>query len=125
MGADATVVEDAYQAFGKGDIAAVLDLLADDVEWSSPRTIPHGGQFHGKAEVGGFFQAIGANWKALPLDVEAVAEIGGGQVLGLLRANGTRTDGTRQSYGAAHIFTVRAGKITRFREYVDLDAPLA
>lgn len=124
MGANVRVVQDAYGAFGRGDIAAVLDLLADDVEWSSPRTIPHGGDFHGKADVGSFFAGIGANWQALPLDVEAVGEIGDGLVVGVLRAAGTRKSGDQQAYGAAHVFTVRNGKISRFREYVDLDAAL-
>jgi ketosteroid isomerase-like protein len=124
MGANATVVTEAYAAFGRGDIPAVLDLLSDDVEWSSPRTIPHGGEFHGKADVGRFFQAIGANWQALPLDVEAVGEIGRELVVGVLRADGTRTNGEQQSYGATHVFTVRNGKISGFREYVDLDKSL-
>jgi ketosteroid isomerase-like protein len=125
MGANAKVVQDAYAAFGRGDIAAVLDLVSDDVEWSSPRTLPHGGEFHGKTEVGGFFKAIGANWTALPLDIEAVGEVGGELVVGVLRANGTRDTGAKQSYGAAHAFTVRNGKIVRFREYVDVDAAIS
>lgn len=124
MGANANLVQDAYAAFGRGDIAAVLDLLTDDVEWSSPRTIPHGGDFHGKAGVGQFFSAIGANWKALPLDVETVGEIGSDLVVGVLRADGTRSSGEHQSYGAAHVFNVRKGKISRFREYVDIDKAL-
>src|SRR4051794_5605463 len=118
MGANATLVQDAYAAFGRGDIAAVLDLLADDVEWSSPRTLPHGGEFHGKTAVGGFFQSIGANWQSLSLDVEAVGEVGPELVVGVLRAEGPRTSGERQSYGAAHAFTIRNGKIASFREYV-------
>jgi uncharacterized protein len=125
MGANEKVVQDAYAAFGRGDIAAVLDLISDDVEWSSPRTLPHGGDFHGKTEVGGFFTAIGANWATLQLDVEAVGEVGGELVVGVLRANGTRGTGAKQSYGAAHAFTVRNGKITGFREFVDLGSALS
>jgi ketosteroid isomerase-like protein len=124
MSDNATLVQSAYTAFANGDIGAVLDLLADDVEWTSPRTIPHGGDFHGKADVGQFFKAIGANWKSLPLEIEAVADIGNGLVVGVLRADGTRSTGARQSYGATHVFTVRGGKIQRFREYVDIDAAL-
>jgi ketosteroid isomerase-like protein len=124
MGANATLVQNAYAAFGRGDIAAVLDMLADDVEWSSPRTLPHGGEFRGKAAVAGFFQSIGANWQSLSLEVEAVGEVGSELAFGILRAEGPRTSGERQSYGAAHAFTIRNGKITSFREYVDLDKAL-
>ena len=124
MGTNAAVVETAYEAFGRGDIHAVLDLLADDVEWSSPKTLPHGGQFTGKAGVGAFFQGLGANWETLSLDVEAVSDAGGDLVLGLVRADGKRTDGALAGYGATHVFTVRDGRVVRFREYVDLDAAL-
>ncbi len=124
MGTNATIVEGAYAAFARGDIAAVLDLLDDDVEWSSPATLPQGGHFRGKDGVGLFFEGVGAGWSALVLDVEFVSEAGASQVIGVVRADGTRRDGGPSGYGAAHVFTLRNGKIVRFREYTDLDAPL-
>ena len=124
MGSNATIVEAAYAAFARGDIAGVLALLDDDVEWSSPATLPQGGHFHGKDGVGQFFQGIGAGWSALALDVESVSEAGANEVIGVVRADGTRQDGGAGGYGAVHVFSVRDGKIVRFREYTDLDAPL-
>src|SRR5256885_1039063 len=46
---NASIVQSAYDGFGRGDIGAVIDLLADDVEWVSPATLPQGGHFHGNA----------------------------------------------------------------------------
>jgi ketosteroid isomerase-like protein len=124
MGSNATIVETAYAAFAGGDIAGLLDLLDDDVEWYSPATLPQGGHFHGKDGVGQFFEAIGAGWSALALDVESVSEAGASQVVGVVRADGVRRDGGASGYGAVHVFTVRDGKVVRFREYTDLDAAL-
>ena len=124
MGSNASIIEGAYAAFARGDIGGVLDLVDDDVEWSSPATLPQGGHFHGRAGVGQFFQALGNGWSALTLDVEGVSEAGSDTVIGVVRADGTRRDGGPSGYGAAHVFTVRQGKIVRFREYTDLDAPL-
>jgi uncharacterized protein len=124
MGGAATVVQGAYDAFAKGDIAAVIGMLDPAVEWSSPKTLPHGGEFRGPGEVGRFFEGIGAQWSELSLAVESVAAIDADDVVGVLRASGARLNGARESYGAVHVFTVRDGKIRRFREYVDLDAPL-
>jgi ketosteroid isomerase-like protein len=124
MGSNAGLVQGAYDAFARGDIAGVIDLVDDDVEWSSPSTLPQGGRFQGKTGVGDFFQGLGSAWSALGLDVECVAEAGDGLVIGLVRANGTRQGGAKSGYGATHVFTVRNGKIARFREYTDLDAPL-
>jgi ketosteroid isomerase-like protein len=124
MGQNATTIEGAYAAFAKGDIPAVIGTLAGDVQWSSPATLPHGGEFHGLDGVGKFFEGIGANWSALPLTVESVTEAGADNVVGVVRVDGTRTDGSAATYGAVHIFTLADGKVTRFREYVDIDAPI-
>jgi len=123
MGANAKLVRDAYAAFGRGDIAAVIAMLDEKVEWTSPRTLPHGGDFSGPTQVGKFFEGLGAAWDSLALDVESVDEAGS-NVIGLLRASGTRKNGGPQSYGAVHVFDIANGKIRRFREYVDLPGPL-
>ena len=47
-------------------------LLADDVDWVSPATLPQGGHFQGKGGVGDFFQGVGGAWSALALDIENV-----------------------------------------------------
>jgi ketosteroid isomerase-like protein len=125
MGTNAAVVQNAYDAFGRGDIGAVIALLDDAVDWSSPGTLPQGGQFQGKGGVGEFFQKVGGAWTELGLDLESVSEADNGLVIGVLRASGTRQDGTPGGYGATHVFTVRDDKIVRFREYTDLDVSIA
>jgi ketosteroid isomerase-like protein len=87
-------------------------------------TLPQGGAFHGKAGVGNFFQAIGGAWSELTLDVESVSEAGPDVVIGVVRADGALRNGGPSGYGATHVFTVRSGKVVRFREYVDLDGPV-
>ena len=124
MTANSDVVNRAYSAFASGDIAALLDTLSDDVEWSSPTTLPHGGEFSGRDGVLTFFQGIGAMWESLEVDVEAIGDAGDSLVLAVVRASGTRRGGEASGYGAAHAFEVRDGSIIRFREYVDLDEPL-
>ena len=125
MGAKSQVVQQAYDAFGRGDIPAVLGLLDDRVEWTTPGSVPQGGSYKGLEEVGTFFARIGEAWERLEIDVEAVDEVGDDLVVGVVRADGTRRGGGPSGYGAVHLFDVRDGRITRFREYVDLDAPLS
>jgi ketosteroid isomerase-like protein len=124
MGGNGQVVEAAYEAFGRGDIAAVIGMVADDVDWSSPETLPQGGHFRGKDGVERFFQAIGSGWSDLSLEVETVSEASPDLVVGVVQATGTRRDGGSSGYGATHLFTVQTGKITRFREFTDLGSPL-
>ena len=76
MGANAKLIQQAYDAFGRGDIATVIGMLDENVEWTSAANLPHGGEFSGPAEVGKFFEGIGANWDTLVLDIESVSDLG-------------------------------------------------
>ena len=125
MGENTKVVQAAYEAFGRADIPALLQLLDADVQWSTPKSLPHGGEFQGRDGVGTFFAGIGSNWSKLDVAVEAVGDLGADSVVGIVRAAGTRSAGGADGYGAVHVFTVDNGKITRFREYVtDLNTEL-
>ena len=55
-------VQSIYDAFGRADIGYILDQLTDDVDWAScpdSDIAPWHGIRHGKAEVPGFFSALG------------------------------------------------------------------
>jgi hypothetical protein len=92
---------------------------------SAPATLPQGGTFRGKEGVLKFFEGLGASWDPLGIEIEVIDDLGGDQAIGLVRGSGSRRGGGPAEYGAVHIFTVRDGLVTRFREYVDLDAALA
>jgi len=119
------IVKSAYDAFGRADIPALVDLLDESVEWTAPMTLPQGGQFSGKDQVVQFFQGIGAAWESLSVQLEASGAISDDLVVAVVTGSGELRSGGRASYGATHVFTVRGGKITRFREYTDLDKALA
>jgi ketosteroid isomerase-like protein len=122
--ANTDVVKSAYTAFGNGDIPALIDLVGEDVEWSSPMTLPQGGQYNGKDGVMRFFESIGAAWETLSLTVESSGEIADGLVVSVVKLTGQLRDGGPASYGSTHAFTVRGDRIVRFREFTDLDKPL-
>lgn len=53
-------VQEMYEAFGRGDVNAIVDRLADDVDWGvepDSKIAPWHGR-RSKAEVPAFFQAI-------------------------------------------------------------------
>ena len=63
MGADENLktIQGVYEAFGRGDVQAILDVLADDVDFASEpdqRIAPWHGR-RSKADVPAFFQALG------------------------------------------------------------------
>lgn len=54
--ANQALIERAYEAFARGDIPAVLQVLAEDILWHVPGRGPVSGDYHGHAEVLGFFR---------------------------------------------------------------------
>jgi ketosteroid isomerase-like protein len=56
-------VQSIYEAFGRGDIPAILKHLADDVAWEYDKTgseVPWLTPRRGRQQVAGFFEALGA-----------------------------------------------------------------
>jgi len=57
-------VQRLYEAYGRGDVDAVLAELADDVDWAAEAastSVPWYGSYRGKGEVPRFFKEIGAH----------------------------------------------------------------
>jgi uncharacterized protein len=52
------IVNDAYAAFGRGDIQGLLALFAEDIEWIIPGEWPLAGTYRGRAGVAGLFQKV-------------------------------------------------------------------
>ena len=118
-----TVVRHAYAAFASGDIDAILGSLADDVDWTAPVALPHGGHFTGRAHVAQFFLGVTERWENLSLDLDDFIP-GGDRVIAVGRARGRLRGVGEASYGFAHVFTIHDGRVARFREYVDPDVTL-
>jgi uncharacterized protein len=56
------VVQEAYAAFSRGDVQAILDRLDDSVAWTAVygagSNVPMAGERRGKAAVGEFFKLV-------------------------------------------------------------------
>jgi ketosteroid isomerase-like protein len=111
----------AYEAFGRGDVPAVLAVLDEDIEWNAaPNVLPHGQQVRGRDEVGRFFQGLGSTWSDFSVKVDDYVA-SGDRICVTGRADG-KLNGTQTGYGFVHSWTMADGSCVRFNEYVDPDA---
>jgi uncharacterized protein len=118
------IVKGMYTAFGRGDVAGVINALADDIEWVTPgsKVIPYAGTYHGRDQVGGFFQTLDATTELDPFMPEQYVEQGDTVV-----ALGSYTGRAKASQKAfktswTMTFKLRGGKVTRFEEHMDTAA---
>lgn len=69
-------IQTIYEAFGTGDVAAILDRLADDLDFGSEvdsKIAPWHGLRRTKPEVVEFFQAIGENLEVTEFTLLSIA----------------------------------------------------
>jgi hypothetical protein len=61
------IVKEAFAAFGRGDIQALLALFAEDIEWITPgEGLPLAGTYRGHAAVATFFGSFARRWNSRP-----------------------------------------------------------
>jgi uncharacterized protein len=121
------IVQQAYHAFGRQDIPALLALVADEVDWECvvPGSLPYSGKRRTRAEVADFFAAIPR------VDAIHVFEprefIDAGEQVVVLGWEKTTALDTNKMYETewVHVFTVRNGRIVRWRGFFDTAARYA
>jgi uncharacterized protein len=115
-----------YAAFGRGDIAAILASVADDVSWEfeAPPEILSSGIRHSPKEVAEYFSAIAGQAVDHNLEMteffstdDAVAVFGRYQ--GTIKSSGIRVDTP-----LAHYFKFRDGKVVRHVQLSNTGATL-
>jgi uncharacterized protein len=120
-----TIVQDIYAAFGRGDIPAILDHIADDIAWEAwadnfaqRAGVPWLTPQHNKAGVQAFFERVAqfhiAEFSVLSLmsnDQQVAAEI---------RIEATVPGGGCYRDEEVHVWTFNEdNKLVHFRHYVD------
>jgi ketosteroid isomerase-like protein len=114
------IAQKAYADFGRGDIAAVLDVVDENVVWIAPDIgIPPGGDYHGKAGVTQFFQQVGETWEFQSFEVKQYVASGDRVVVLGSYAFTSRSTGRSAASDWAMAWTFQNGRVVHFQEYVD------
>lgn len=117
------IVRGIYQAFTRGDVAAILAPLSEDVEWEyglSSTNVPWLQPRRGRDAVPGFFEALGSAVEIHRFEPKEFLE--GDELVVVIidfeftvRATGRRV----VEEDEAHLWRFADGKVTRFRHRAD------
>lgn len=111
-------VQRLYEAFGRGDVATILDALADDVDWgveSATMAGPWYGPRRGKAGVTEFFEAFGSAMEVQEFTPTAYGA-NDTDVFTVVRCRATsRATGKAVDMNLHHYFVFRDGKVSYYR----------
>jgi uncharacterized protein len=132
VGTNTETVQAIYEAFGKGDVPAILDRLAIDVRWeqwadnrAQAAGVPWMQARTGPGEVAEFFNIVG-NFDVQEFSVVGLME-GGNQVVAEVVIEVTdRASGGHYRDEELHLWTFDdRGKVTRLRHYTDTAKQIA
>ena len=116
------IVKDFFAAIGRGDREALLALIAEDIEWIIPgQDWPLAGTHRGHAGLTNLLETASRSIETSTLPREFVAQ--GNRVLVVGFASG-KIKATNKTFEDDWIFaiTVRDGRLTHIREYIDTQA---
>lgn len=104
-----------YEAFGRGDVEAILGQVTDDVDWSTDAAIesaPWYGPKHGNAGVREFFEGIGQTGPVTKFTPLSFTSNDDGDVMVFIRYAFTATaTGKSAEMNLHHYWKFREGKV--------------
>lgn len=122
MGQNKDIVNAVYEAFGRGDVPAVLGALDPEIQWKEADNFLYadGNPYVGPQAVAeGVFQRLVADIEGFTVvhqnliegdDTVAVE----GRYRGTMKATGSPVDAQ-----FVHVWSLRDGKVVRFQQYTD------
>ena len=124
MGAAATIVQKAYEAFGRGDVPAILELVASEVDWElvgSPE-LEYAGRRRNHQEVADFFAGVQRLDEIHSFEPREFIEAGEHVTVLGWESTTARETGKKFESEWVHVFTVKNGKVTRWRGFFNTAA---
>ncbi len=122
MADNVKLVQGAYEAFAKGDVAAVLALLHEKVEWNEAEHITYwpGGPFVGpQAVLQGVFARIPQDFDGFRVDVRRIVGCGETVLVEARYRATVKATGKPLDAQVAHVWDFRDGKVVRWQQYSD------
>jgi ketosteroid isomerase-like protein len=117
----AAIVQAMYEAFGRGDVPAILAHLASDVVWriNAPSVVPYAGECRGREAVSDWFGTLAQSENITSFAPE-IFVASKSHVVAIGSAAGTaRPTGRTWSIRWAHVWTFQTGRVTAFEDILD------
>jgi uncharacterized protein len=119
LAAETEALRKAYAAFNRNDIAATVEALDPQIEWTEPAEFPGGGTYHGHEGVKAYLSQSRAAWAEGSSEPERFI-VAGDKIIVFVHVR-VRPRDSREWHERrlADVFTFRNGKAIRMRAFAD------
>ena len=114
---DLEAVTRGYEAWNKGELGAVLELMDPEIEWAPGVESPEAGVFTGRDGLAAFVKSWAESFDDFRLEPEEVT-VEGDRAIVLLRQSGRgRGSGIELDIRTVHVWTIRDGVAVAWAAY--------
>jgi ketosteroid isomerase-like protein len=118
MPASLELVKIALQAYGNGDCEIALGLAAPLVRWDERASRPDGDLVWGHDDVQRAMRRYLDSWELYNFEIEEIAEVGPGTVVGICRERGKPKEGSSVDRRFGGLWVVEHSKIVSWATYL-------
>jgi ketosteroid isomerase-like protein len=118
MPASLELVKIALQAYGNGDCEIALGLAAPLIRWDERASRPDGDLIWGHDEVQRAMRRYLDGWEQYRFELEDIAEVGPGKVVGICREQGKPKEGAAIDRRFGGLWVVEDSKIVSWATYL-------
>ena len=106
-----------YEAFGRGDLEALREMLAEESTWLTSDELPLGGETQGRDAILGNFAQIPSYWSSFSVEPEEFIDAGEWVVVRGTQRAGNESGDFEAPF--AHLMKFADGKLVRGEFYAD------
>jgi len=117
------VIKGLYEAFGKGDVPAVLEVFDPKIEWREAENNPY--EMSGKAWIGGdavtqnLFVKLAEDWDGFTVTPTSLHDAGDSVVAEGRYTGKHKSTGKSIDLQFCHVWRLSGGRVKSFQQYCD------
>jgi ketosteroid isomerase-like protein len=113
------IVRRGYDAWNRGDMAAVLELVDPSFEWHEALEVPGGVHVYTREQFESYLMSLARHWEMFQFETRELREAGDLVVADVLERARGRASGVEVSQRFMHVWTMRNQRACRMRAYLD------
>jgi ketosteroid isomerase-like protein len=116
---NAEIVKRGYDAWNRGDMAAVLELVDPEFEWHEASEVPGGGDVYTREQFESYLRSLARHWEDFRLEPQQLHQSGDHVLVEVLELARGRTSGADVAQRFVHVWTLRDRRACRMRAYLE------
>jgi ketosteroid isomerase-like protein len=120
MGEAQEILERGYDAFNRGDVEALLEMMEPDFVWHEAEEVPGRKTAIGRDEFADYLRGFERLWESFEFELLVLEDLGDHTALAKMRTNARgRASGEQMELVIYHLWRFRNGRVARMDAYLD------